>query len=128
MVDLSGVPEFDSGILDAPVDRSDANDKKISKLSGSSQNLYKTGNDKIDRYLNSKFNKSVTNITIKLGNFIFNPKKKISYVIQGADLLTGGGVSKNAELAVSQLRAIGDDASKQVLSAMSKIKNSLHES
>ena len=125
MVDLSGVPEFDSGILDAPVDRSDANDKKISKLSGSSQNLYKTGNDKIDRYLNSKFNKSVTNITNKLGNFIFNPKKKISYVIQGADLLTGGGVSKNAELAVSQLRAIGDDASKQVLSAMSKIKNSL---
>ncbi len=125
MVDLSGIPQFDSGILDAPVDRSDANDKKISKLSGSSQDLYKTGNEKIDRYLNSKFNKTVNNITNKLGNFIFNPKKKISYVIQGADLLTGGGVSKNAELAVSQLRAIGDDASKQVLSAMSKIKNSL---
>jgi hypothetical protein len=125
MVDLSAIPQFDSGILDTPVDRSDVNDKKISKLSGGSQDLYKTGNAKIDSYINSKFNKSVNNITNKLGNFIFNPKKKISYVIQGADILTGGGVSKNAELGVSQLRAFGEDASKQILSAMGKIKNQL---
>ena len=56
MVDLSAIPQFDSGILDTPVDRSDVNDKKISKLSGGSQDLYKTGNAKIDSYINSKFN------------------------------------------------------------------------
>tara|TARA_R100000664_G_C2758940_1_gene148218 strand:+ start:1335 stop:5630 length:4296 start_codon:yes stop_codon:yes gene_type:complete len=115
MVDLSGIPQYDSGVLDVPVDRMDAKTKET----------YKTGNAKIDRYLNSKFNKSVNNITNKLGNFIFNPKKKINLVIKGADLLTGGGVSKNVELGVSQLRAIGEDASKQVLSQMGKLRNLL---
>ena len=61
MVDLSAIPQFDSGILDSPVDRSDVNDKKISKI-GNTQDIYKTGNAKIDSYLNSKFNKSVTNM------------------------------------------------------------------
>ena len=68
MVDLSGVPQYDSGLLDSPVDRSDVNEKKLKDNKQS----------RIDKFVNSKFNKTMTSITDKLGNAIFNPKKKIT--------------------------------------------------
>jgi len=82
-------------------------DKKTKLIS--KQERIRTGNASIDAALNSKFNKRLTSITDKLGNLIFNPKRKINYVIKGADLLTGGKVSKSVEEGVSQVRAVGKD-------------------
>ena len=80
----------------------------------SKEERIKTKTSKIDAFINSKFNQRMTSITDRLGNLLFNPKKKINYVIKGADLLTGGKVSKNVEEAVSQVRAVGEGAFREL--------------
>lgn len=102
------------------------NSDKKTKLIPKNQRI-QTGNAKIDSYLNSTFNKRVTSITDKLGNLLFNPKRKINYVIKGADLLTEGKVSKNVEEAVSQIREVGQDAFGQLSKYRQQLTKKLKE-
>ena len=115
MVDLSNVPQYDSGLLDSPVDRTDVSEKKLKDDKRS----------RIDKFVNSKFNKTMTSITDKLGNAIFNPKKKISYVIKGLDILTDGRISKNVNEAVVQVRDLGKDYAGQLGAYVQRLKKQL---
>ena len=104
-----GALDYADRVDTSKLEKKDKKKKMISK-----EDRIKTKTSKIDAFINSKFNQRMTSITDRLGNLLFNPKKKINYVIKGADLLTGGKVSKNVEEAVSQVRAVGEGAFKEL--------------
>jgi hypothetical protein len=117
-----GALDYADRVDTSKLEKKDKKQKMISK-----EDRVKTKTSKIDSFINSKFNQRMTSITDRLGNLLFNPKKKINYVIKGADLLTGGKVSKNVEEAVSQVRAVGEGAFKELSTYKQKLVRKLKD-